>query len=202
MASGSRPQFGTGRATPEIQGRLLTMIGLLLVVAGLLAARLLWPDADSPATDSALVVEVQGDVPAPGFHSVLPPATVHGALEAAGASTVGIIDAELASGTRVVLADGGVRLEPMDDLLVVGLPVDVNRATAVALQAIPGLGPARAKAVVDERLARGPFSTVQDLERVRGIGPATVAKLRPFITAGPAALSGPESSPESSSAAR
>lgn len=160
------------------------MVGLLLVVAGMLAARMLWGQSSPAVAEAALVVEVQGDVPAPGFHTLPPPATVHGALKAAGASTVGVVDAELASGIRVVLADGAVRLEPMDELLVVGLPVDANRATAAALQAIPGLGPARAQAIVDERLARGPFLTIDDLKRVRGIGPATVAKLRPFITTG------------------
>lgn len=61
--------------------------------------------------------------------------------------------------------------------------VDVNRADASALQALPGIGPSLADRIVDER-GRRPFDSVDDLVRVRGIGPATVERLRPFVLAG------------------
>jgi len=55
--------------------------------------------------------------------------------------------------------------------------VAVNRATAAELEALPGIGPTLARAIVEERARGGPFRSVADLQRVPGIGPATVRRL-------------------------
>jgi competence protein ComEA len=60
-------------------------------------------------------------------------------------------------------------------------PVDINSASAAELEALPGIGAVKAAAIVEERKSR-PFSSVEDLERVRGIGPALVADLKPHVT--------------------
>lgn len=57
--------------------------------------------------------------------------------------------------------------------------VDVNTANEDALVGIKGIGPARAKAILDERGARGPFRSAEDLaSRVKGMGGHTVERLR------------------------
>jgi len=56
-------------------------------------------------------------------------------------------------------------------------PVDVNRADAEELTALPGIGPALATRIVAYREEHGPFTSVDDLERVQGIGPQTVKGL-------------------------
>ena len=61
-------------------------------------------------------------------------------------------------------------------------PVDLNRATAAELDDLPGIGPATAQAIVDHRTANGPFASVDDLEAVRGIGPAKLDAIRPLVT--------------------
>ena len=61
--------------------------------------------------------------------------------------------------------------------------LNVNRATAVELERLPGIGPALARRIVADREARGPFATVPDLDRVSGIGPAMVARLGKWVTA-------------------
>ena len=53
--------------------------------------------------------------------------------------------------------------------------LDPNRDDAWALQAVPGVGPARAAAIVAGR-ARGPYRSLGDLARVRGIGPVTLRR--------------------------
>ena len=63
--------------------------------------------------------------------------------------------------------------------------VDVNRASAAELEALPGIGPALAQRIVADREVNGPFRRPQDLRRVAGIGEKTVAKLLPYITTGP-----------------
>lgn len=61
--------------------------------------------------------------------------------------------------------------------------VDINTASEAQLDALPGIGPAKAAAIVADRSDRGPFSSCDDLTRVTGIGPATVAKLAASCTA-------------------
>lgn len=62
--------------------------------------------------------------------------------------------------------------------------IDVNRADEDALQALPGVGPALARRIVEARRLR-PFDSVEDLARVSGIGPATVERIRPLVSLGP-----------------
>ena len=63
-----------------------------------------------------------------------------------------------------------------------GSPVDLNTAGVAELEALPGIGPATAAAIVDHRAANGPFATVDDLEAVRGIGPAKLEAIRDYVT--------------------
>lgn len=56
--------------------------------------------------------------------------------------------------------------------------VDVNAATQEALESLPGIGPAMAKRIIAGR----PYSSVDDMLRVKGVGDATLAKLRAYIT--------------------
>lgn len=57
-------------------------------------------------------------------------------------------------------------------------PLDVNTSSAAALATLPGLGPDQANAIVSDRTQRGPFTSLEDLARVDGVGAATVATLR------------------------
>jgi competence ComEA-like helix-hairpin-helix protein len=62
-------------------------------------------------------------------------------------------------------------------------PIDVNLATQADLQRLPGIGPKKSQAIIDEREKR-PFSSVDDLRRVPGIGPKTLEQIRPHVKAG------------------
>jgi competence ComEA-like helix-hairpin-helix protein len=64
-----------------------------------------------------------------------------------------------------------------------GPALNVNHATAVELEGLPGIGPALARRIVADREAQGPFATVAALDRVPGIGPALMARLGGLITA-------------------
>jgi competence protein ComEA len=63
-------------------------------------------------------------------------------------------------------------------------PLDLNQATEDELDLLPGVGPATAKAIVDYRTAHGPFSSVDDLLDVRGIGPAKLDGFRALVRVG------------------
>lgn len=63
-------------------------------------------------------------------------------------------------------------------------PLDLNRATADQLETLPGIGAVKAAAILAVRETRGGFQSMEELEAVRGIGPALVAKLRPLVVLG------------------
>ena len=65
--------------------------------------------------------------------------------------------------------------------------VNVNSATLDQLEALPGIGPVKAQAIIDYRKANGPFKSVDDLKHVKGIGAKRLEKLRPELTVGPTA---------------
>jgi competence ComEA-like helix-hairpin-helix protein len=62
--------------------------------------------------------------------------------------------------------------------------IDVNRASAPELERLPGIGPAKAAAIVRWRTEHGPFRSLGELLEVPGIGPATAEKLRPSLVFG------------------
>lgn len=59
--------------------------------------------------------------------------------------------------------------------------ININTATAEELTLLPGVGPARAEAIVAMRTTE-PFHAVEDLVKVKGIGPKMFEKIRPFVT--------------------
>lgn len=61
--------------------------------------------------------------------------------------------------------------------------LDVNAASAGELRTLPRIGPVLAQRIVEHRAAHGRFGALDDLQAVRGIGPRTVAGLRPHAEA-------------------
>ena len=59
--------------------------------------------------------------------------------------------------------------------------VNLNTATAEQLMLLPGIGEAKARAILDRRKEGGGFKTVDELVEVKGIGAAALDKIRPFV---------------------
>jgi competence ComEA-like helix-hairpin-helix protein len=79
-----------------------------------------------------------------------------------------------------VLAFGGAALaEAGPDLAG---KVNVNTATQEELELLPGIGASRARAVIETRKERGGFKSVDELVEVKGIGEASLERMRPFVT--------------------
>lgn len=152
------------------------------------------PPATSSTTTPAgpVVVHVAGAVAAPGVHELPPGSRVIDAVEASGGLAAdadpGAVNlaAPVADGSQVYVprvgevppgpapGGGGGGQEASG-------PVDLNTADAARLEALPGVGPATAAAIIDHRERHGPFTTVEGLLEVRGIGEAKLAALRDLV---------------------
>ena len=142
------------------------------------------------ATNSRVTVHVAGAVLLPGVYDLESGSRVDDAVEGAGGPTpdaeLGRINlaALLIDGDQIYVPAVGEDVPPAapgsagapSETTPSG-PIDVNRASAGELESLPGVGPATAAAIVDERDQNGPFSSFDDLERVPGIGPAKLARL-------------------------
>ncbi|MFV1960043.1 MAG: ComEA family DNA-binding protein [Planctomycetota bacterium] len=92
----------------------------------------------------------------------------------------GVLDLILLAGALVVAGRGFARALAPPPPFEPPLPmvVDLRRDPAGRLALLPGIGPVRAKAIVEDRRRHGPVPTLEALVRVPGIGPGTVERLR------------------------
>lgn len=60
--------------------------------------------------------------------------------------------------------------------------ININTADAAGLEALPGVGPSTAKAIIAHRQANGPFGKIEGLLDVKGIGDGKFAEMKPFVT--------------------
>ena len=139
-----------------------------------------------------VVVHVVGQVVTPGLVTVAADARVADALDAAGGATA---EADLAAlnlartvtdGEQIVVPRPGEAVPdagsapPAAGTSADGT-VDLNTADAAALDALPGIGPVLAERIVAWREENGPFTTVDELGEVSGIGPAVLADVRDLV---------------------
>jgi competence ComEA-like helix-hairpin-helix protein len=78
-----------------------------------------------------------------------------------------------------------------------GKPLDLNRATAMELAQVPGIGPSTAKAIVKFWQKSGPFERVEDLLAIRGISSRKLEQMRPYVNVSRPAPHKPSSARES-----
>jgi competence protein ComEA len=172
-----------------------SQLGVVLLLGAALLGLYAWrahvffsPAPPPPGTLSLAFVDVAGKVPHPGVYSFPnPPSLREVWVKAGAAGTPSEMDKTITSGSRVEVApDGGYRVAAMSgaQLITLGLPIDLNRASAEDLDAIPGLGPALAKRIVEYRQAHGPFKKIEDLREVSGVGPQNLEKLKPYLGLG------------------
>ena len=67
----------------------------------------------------------------------------------------------------------------------IGAPVNLNTATAADLEALPGVGAATAKLIIEHREKNGGFKKVEELMNIKGIGEKSFLKLKPMVTVAP-----------------
>jgi competence protein ComEA len=151
---------------------------------------------DPAVPAGSVVVHVAGAVEHPGVHLLRAGARVHDAIAAAGGPRPDAdldrlnLAAPVADGSQVYVVvagavGSGVGGSPGDGdpggTPAAGGAVSLNAADAAALDALPGVGPSTAAAIIAHREANGPFGSVDDLLDVRGIGAAKLEGLRDLV---------------------
>ncbi len=141
---------------------------------------------------ATVTIHVGGEVARPGLVSLGEGARVADALAAAGGALRSAdlnrinLAAPVRDGEQVIVpaagAPGADMAQPdAEGSVEGGLPVPVNTASAEALEALPGVGPVLAQRIVEWRDQNGPFTTVEDLLDVPGIGEAKLAAMRDAV---------------------
>jgi competence protein ComEA len=188
---------------PELTPRQLVLCGLALLALVVLAVYYAGrgdgavasphgggaPSLEVRGADAggALVVHVAGAVRRPGVYRLRAGARVADAVRRAGGarrradlSAVNLAS-ELQDGRQVLVplrAPGGGAVATAGGATAPGVPLDLNTATVEQLDELDGIGPATAQQIVAYREAHGGFGSVEELDQVPGIGETRLASLR------------------------
>lgn len=115
-------------------------------------------------------IYIGGAVANPGFYPLKADDSIETLVQAAGDAT---IDSD-SSVIKLYISEVGDEEAPQK--------INLNRAEVWLLEALPGIGEERAKAIVDYRLEQGPFRSINELTKVTGIGAKTFKQVRPLIS--------------------
>lgn len=190
---------------PEIPRSQLVAYAALAVVIGLLGARYVRsaPAGGAPAVVPAAhpvtfaaggrraTVHVAGAVRHPGVYELGPGARVQDAVRRAGGARHGAnldavnLAARVADGQQIVVpatATAAAVVGGADPAAVAtAAPVSLGSATIEQLETLDGVGPATAQKIVAYRTEHGGFRSVEDLANVPGIGPKKLAAMKPHV---------------------
>ncbi len=192
---------GTVSRVPTARALYLGALGVLFLAALVGRIVLLVRQNSAPGIEILLPtstpslelkVYMSGEVVRPGVYTLREGDRLEEALAAAGGATE---DADL---SRVNLA---LRVKDQDQFHVLKVGeaeqgvfapattdqsgrLNINTASAQELEILPGIGPVRARAIIDYREKNGPFKIVQEVMEVRGIGDATFEAIRELIFVG------------------
>ena len=132
-----------------------------------------------------IFIDVTGAVNNPGVYTLPANSRVIDAIKAAGDSAPGadlstvnlarvLSDGEQIFVDATIVNSAGVRVSKK----VRSGPININRATLAQFDSLDGIGPVVAKRIIEYRKVNGPFATVEDLQKVSGIGVAKFANIK------------------------
>ena len=175
----------------KLNNYLLIIYGVLI---GITLSGIVWLSASPPrgeavtilptATPGNIIVHISGAVQVPGLYSLPVGSRLADAISAADGFAPGAEQDEL--NLAAPLIDGQQIDIPgiISTSHITIMRVNINIASASELDTLPSIGPTTAQAIVDYRLENGPFTSIQDIQKVPGIGSATYEKIEDYITVG------------------
>ena len=168
-----------------IVGAVLLLLSVFIVFRGNTEASAIPEALPITVVEPEIFVDVTGAVNKPGVYSLTGKSRVIDAIKAAGDSAPGadlstinlariVNDGEQIYVDSTVINSAGVRVSKT----VHTGPININRATAHQLDALDGIGPVIAQRIVDYRKVNGSFVSIDDLQKVSGIGAAKFAQIK------------------------
>lgn len=178
----------------------------VVVVTVLVLATMLWarrapaqvappaaaaPEPSDTASAGVVYVHVGGAVKKPGLYEFPADSRIAHAIEIAAPLRAADLDALnlaeiLVDGAKIDVPRKGEEVSPAVSATGGPAPADaavnLNTADASLLETIPGVGPVTAGAILDFRTENGPFTSIDQLLDVSGIGPATLEEMRSYVT--------------------
>lgn len=147
-------------------------------------------DADEAASRRAVKVHVAGAVASPGLYDVPLGSRISDALAAAGGPSQDAnldelnLAAKVTDGQKILVPGAPQPVDGVNANTPVASPqtVNVNTATVAELETLPGVGPALAARIIEYRRKNGPFSSLEELDEVEGIGPGKLEHLEDRVT--------------------
>jgi competence protein ComEA len=174
-------------------------LAVLLFAAALLTASLQdgastpvgFESSDRLPDGTPIKVYVTGAVAMPGVYELQAGDRVSDALDVAGGATAaadpGTINLarRLRDGEQITVPAKANRSSTTAALLAPGEPVNVNTATEAQLDALPGIGEAYSRRIIDSRTVDGPFNSLDELVTRKALPAATLEKIRDQLSVGP-----------------
>jgi competence protein ComEA len=143
-------------------------------------------------TATPIIVDVAGAVRRPGVYEFVEGERVIDAIERAGGAlpkadlSLLNLAAPITDGTQILVPKAGPPAAAGSSTVPVGGSmsglININTATATELEALSGIGEVLAATIVEYRTTNGPFTAIDDLLDVSGIGPATLEEIQDQIT--------------------
>lgn len=153
---------------------------------------------DTPSIPSTVIVYISGAVVTPDVYELPLDARIKDLVVAAGGLTAdadpeqlnlaGLLkDSDHIHVPRRGVSPAGAAAAVVADPAEVAQsgPLDLNTASASDLDGLPGIGQSFADRIIEYRTANGPFASIEDLQKVKGIGAALFAKIAPLVSVGP-----------------
>ena len=157
-------------------GILVTLILVTIVVIGSIVVWSRYSGgqpvviSESPNRELHGEIYVVGAVNNPGLYPLIAGDEIGDTIQAAG----GTFDNADLSQLKLYIPEAGEEEQPQK--------IDINRAEVWLLKALPGIGEAKAQAIVDHRRQMGPFRNIKELTKVEGIGATIYEQIEELVT--------------------
>jgi len=154
---------------------IIILLVAVIIIGGIVAWQKYSPSQPieislPPSPELAGEVYLGGAVNNPGYYPLNAGDSLDALIQAAGGTTA---DADLTN-VKLYIPTAGEEEQPQK--------IDINRAEAWLLEALPGIGPSKAQAIIDYRQQNGGFGYTFEITEVEGIGPAIYEQIKDLIT--------------------
>lgn len=143
------------------------------------------PIVATEISEKGVLVYLTGAVEEPGVYRISNGTTIGSLIRAAGGFLPYADEKAINAGKTIAIGEHihiPFNFSGQPEELLRRKKISLNTSDATALSSLPGIGPAIAKRIIEHRQSEGPFKTIEDIKKVKGIGEALYTKIKEGIT--------------------